>query len=176
MYGNRFTREYGDSAPDTWHRTITSLKDYELTRGLRRLLQQGSGSPPTLPQFVKACKAADPDDVVRPQNTLVLPPPGIDRYTAFGNRTLLAYLMDPKRVNPSEASLQRMVAAKNNIIENCRQIEDEPLTSAEIQAALTKRFTELYEPMPAAELEAARHRAMRSKTDRSDHTAAADAA
>ena len=161
MFGSRFTREYGDSAPETWRRTIESLKDFELARGLRRLLQQGSGSPPTLPQFVKACRAADPDDVVRPAATF-LPPPVMDSIAAFGNRVLLGYLMDPRRKNPSETSLQRMVEAKNRIIDDFRQIEREDPTvkSDEINAALTREFNRHYEPMPDTELVAARERFM----------------
>ena len=163
MFGSRFTREYGDSAPETWRRTIESLNDFELARGLRRLLQQGSGSPPTLPQFVKACRAADPDDVVRPAATF-LPPPVMDSIAAFGNRVLLGYLMDPRRKNPSETSLQRMVEAKNRIIDQFRQIErDDPtVKSEEIRAALFREFDRQFEAMSEDEYEAGRQRFIRT--------------
>ena len=163
MFGSRFTREYGDSAPSAWRRTIESLKDFELARGLHELLQQGSGSPPTLPQFVKACRAADPDDVVRPAATY-LPPPTMDSISAYGQRMLLAYLMDPRRKCPSDASLQRMVAAKNRVIDQFREIErDDPtVQSAEIKAALFREFDKLFEAMPDEEREAARQRFIRT--------------
>lgn len=163
MFGSRFTRDYGDSAPDTWRRTIESLKDFELARGLRRLLQQGSGSPPTLPQFVKACRASDPDDVVRPTSTY-LPPPTMDSIASFGQRMLMAYVMDPRRKNPSDASLQRMVAAKNRIIGQFRDIErDDPtVQSAEIKAALFREFDKLFEAMSDEEREAGRQRFIRT--------------
>lgn len=148
MYGNRFTREYGDSAPETWARTIKSLRDYELTRGLRRLLSFGSGSPPTLPQFVKACRAVDPDDVVRPGNTAKLPPPNIDHYDAFGSRMLFTFLLGKQ--GTSEAALHRMIARKNKIIAEVREFErnnpDEPFESADIQRTLHSAFERELEP------------------------------
>lgn len=89
--------------------------------------------------------------------------PAFDSIHSFGQRMLLAFVMNPRRAAPSAASLQRMVDAKNQIIASYRQIEtEEPVESQEITDALHKRFEAEYEQRPASEYDAARARFVRT--------------
>lgn len=152
MYGNRLTRDYGDSAPVTWVNAINSLRDYELARGLRNLLAAGSGSPPTLPQFMKACRQAETDGPDRNHSPMRLPKP---EYTepvhAHAQRCLLAYLWEKGAA--SEASLRDMIAAENSIVGKYKSIltEDPTVTGKDIKVALFKAWGSLWKPMSAYE-------------------------
>lgn len=98
-------------------------------RGLRVLGSYGSGTPPTLPQFLKACRQSDPDDVVRPQNTYKLPDPSLDNYHAYGQRMLFSYLLDRQGVD--ERLLPQLIDAKNRIMGQYREIEREEVVQSD---------------------------------------------
>lgn len=156
MYGSRFTRDFGDSAPDTWAATIRSLRDVELRRGLENLLAAGSGSPPTLPQFRKACKQADEsggmDRNHSPQKSLPKPEYG-EPVHAHAQRCLFAYLWD--KGGASDVALKAMIDAKNRIVLQFRDIlaDDPALTGTDIKTALFKAWNPLWKARTAAELE-----------------------
>lgn len=54
MFGaDALQRKFGDSPPDDWSAFINRLSDYELKRGLRRMVNGGKAFPPSLPEFLK---------------------------------------------------------------------------------------------------------------------------
>jgi hypothetical protein len=60
--GESVERRFGKAPPPEWVSEIGGLKDYELERGMRRLLKSGSMGVPSLPQFTKFCRTIDDDD------------------------------------------------------------------------------------------------------------------
>lgn len=60
MYGNRFYSSYGETPPKLWCAAIARLDDNALKRGLANLANDGGAHPPTLPEFVAACKRLPP--------------------------------------------------------------------------------------------------------------------
>lgn len=97
MYGTRLARDFGESVPEVWKQAISTLKRYEIDRGLRRLTTGGSGSPPTLPQFMKACKmTGDDEGTLRPASTFQALPKPVrpeNRFLMIGNFELLRFLL-----------------------------------------------------------------------------------
>ena len=54
MFGaDAVQRKFGDTPPDDWAQFINRLSDYELKRGLRRMVNGGKAFPPSLPEFLK---------------------------------------------------------------------------------------------------------------------------
>lgn len=142
MYGSRLTRDYGVSVPDVWRSAISSLRDHEIQRGLRRLAGSGGGSAPTLPQFMKACRQIGEEEGPSPQANS-LPPPNFDRFHAFGNRCLLTFLR--RKGAAIDDSLAALVKQKNLLISQFRDIatEDE-VTAQEIRDKLMAKFEPLW--------------------------------
>lgn len=121
MYGNRLTRDFGDSVPDPWRSAIKSLSDPQIQRGLRRLTAAGSASTPTLPQFVKSCRATGDDEgEVRPAST-VLPAPNYDHFHCFGQLQLFKFI---RLFEVSNDQLPTIIQRKNEIIDAARHDPD----------------------------------------------------
>lgn len=55
-------RKFGDSPPPEWVSVIASLDDFQLQRGMRRLVYSGKAHVPTLPEFVKLCRTVGIED------------------------------------------------------------------------------------------------------------------
>jgi hypothetical protein len=60
MHGARFLKEFGSAPNESWTRTIAALSDRQIVRGLSNLAEDGLQHPPTLGQFVAACKRLPP--------------------------------------------------------------------------------------------------------------------
>lgn len=144
MYGAKLARDFDASVPDAWRHAIGSLKHYEVDRGLRRLTLGGSGSPPTLPQFIKACKQvgeAEGPSNPHPNPSSALPL-HFDPFVAHANKCLLSFLF--KRGTVSDELLSKLVEEKNVIASQYRDIsrEDE-VTGAEIKERCFRAFDKL---------------------------------
>jgi hypothetical protein len=94
--GDSVRRKYGDTPPTEWASVIAKLNDYDLERGMRRLVHSGRGHVPSLPEFVKLCRTVGQADDVpdAPQNPqLSAPDDGrFDDWAMTANRHLLAYV------------------------------------------------------------------------------------
>lgn len=159
MYGGRLTRDLGESVPETWRRTITGLKDYEIQRGLARLLKGGQASAPSLPQFVKACKTiGDDDGPSAPNNSNTLPAPDYDVYHSHGQRCLMKYIFTNGAA--SDISLRKMLLSKGKIVNDFRAIaaDGDEVTGSEIRDALFKSWDGLWESRTETESAADRYR------------------
>lgn len=123
-----------------WKVTINGFKDYELARGMRKLMYKGSGTPPTLPQFVAACKYSDDDDQpVQTDKPLLVRPEYNDPVWSHGQKTMLAYLWTRK---VSNEFLPEMVKIKNRLVEDFKKVlaEDDSLTGKEIKNAMFRAW------------------------------------
>lgn len=140
MYGNRLTRDFGDSVPDPWRSAISTLSDAQIQRGLRRLTAGGSGSTPTLPQFAKACRdQGDDEGQVRPASTQ-LPSPNYDHFHCFGQIQFFKFL---KMHNVRNDQLPKLIARKNEIISAARHDPDMQAGDTTEQAEQGKQLHEI---------------------------------
>lgn len=143
MYGTRHTRDYGESVPEIWRQAIKTLKPFEIERGLRRLTSGGSGSPPTLPQFMKACRMIGEDEGPSnpaPVNGLPLMYHPIHSHA---QKCLLNFLRI-RFEDTSEEQLQLMLKEKNKIVEQYKDIATaDEVTGAEIRDTLFKSFEKI---------------------------------
>jgi hypothetical protein len=147
MYGSKVVRDFGESVPNVWRSAVGALNRFEIDRGLRRLTMQGGASPPTLPQFIKACKqTGDDEGTIRPAQDHFLTPPSMDKWREFGNRCLFAYLCTEGAATVE--SLKVLVAEKNKIAAQYRDIETEcAVTDEEFVATCRKSFTKHWQSM-----------------------------
>lgn len=120
----------------------------------------GEGGPEKLPTTGALWKLHHQTKAVRVESRAKEQSPAhppVDWLTGIGQSALWHFLVDPRRGSPSAASLLAMEAAMDKLIGSYRMLMvEEEIGEAEIAAAMTKRFSELYEPMPADELERAR--------------------
>ena len=60
MHGDRFLREYGETANRTWTEAISRMSNEQIIASLKNLSEQARPHPPTLPEFVAACRQQKP--------------------------------------------------------------------------------------------------------------------
>lgn len=107
LYGDSLLRKFGDEPPQEWVAGLTQVSDYQLSRGMRRLLFGGKAHAPSLPEFVKLCRSIGhsddiPDEVPQAHlPALTRHEPEADRWVIAGNRRLLRHIFtalsgDPK--------------------------------------------------------------------------------
>lgn len=92
--GDAVARKFGDKPPEEWVGVIAQLNDYQLTRGMARLVASGRAHVPTLPEFRKLCVEVRNDDIDRPA-VPALPPHDDrvwDQWDIAGNKHLLAHI------------------------------------------------------------------------------------
>jgi hypothetical protein len=139
MYGARLTRDFGESVPDPWRSAVKSLSDSQIQRGLRRLTAAGSGSTPTLPQFVKACKApGDDEGTARPELTY-RPQSHLPWQVRTGNCTLLSFLLSKGGV--SADLMPKLVETKNKIVATAHNDDDAAELGNVLRAAFERVAT-----------------------------------
>ena len=140
MYGSKFMTAYGDKPSQMWTVAINGFKEHEIQRGLRKLLHKGAGTPPTLPQFVVACKYSEEDDQTPNPPTVALPRIASqydEPVWCHGQKCLFAFLWKSTRRYTDE-QVKEMVAIKNKIVSDFKLIlaEDNSLKGSEIRDAL----------------------------------------
>ncbi len=83
-----------------------------------------------------------------------------DAVEALGSLAMLRFVCDMQRkTQPSEACVERAIAAKNKLVATYRTLRtEEDIPDAEILEAMAKKFAEIYEPMSAEELQRNRDR------------------
>jgi len=60
MFGKAFYREHGEEPANLWNQAVWALTDKQIVGGLANLANEGLTFPPTLSQFVAACKKPAP--------------------------------------------------------------------------------------------------------------------
>ncbi|MCC7126449.1 MAG: hypothetical protein IT178_16485 [Acidobacteria bacterium] len=95
MFGaDTLERKFGRDIPAEWRGIVDRMPRVELDRGMRRLVYGGKGHVPTLPEFVKLCKAVgDDQEFGGPKQATPLlagPPPVTDNWGAAANMHLMA--------------------------------------------------------------------------------------
>lgn len=69
-FGDSLLRKFGKTPPPEWVGAIGMLNDFQLERGLRRLVFSGKTQAPALPEFVRLCRAVGGDDFDEGKPTL----------------------------------------------------------------------------------------------------------
>lgn len=140
MFGSKFSSNYGDKPSQMWAMSINGFKDYEIQRGLRKLLHKGSGTPPTLPQFIAACKYSEEEDAAPNPSTVALPRIASqydEPVWSHGQKCLMTFLWKSSR-KYTEEELKKLIEIKNKLVHDYKRIlaEDNSLTGADIRDAL----------------------------------------
>lgn len=129
MFGaERLRKTFGPTPPPTWEQALARLKDFELERGMRRLVYGGKGHIPTLPEFLRMCREVGGEqwaDADKPR----IPPaqrieaPATPRWTVQANLHLLGHITrrPPER---NRMPIQPLVDAKNAWAEDMRDAEE----------------------------------------------------
>jgi hypothetical protein len=131
MFGENLVRAFGRSVPDPWRNAIRSLTNPQLERGLQALLDEGSAHPPTLPQFLAACRKAPPQ---AHQPFEPLTGPTYDEFHRVGCVELLQFLSINTVPN---SMIPALVRRKNEIASASRADENlQGLPQAEWKAEL----------------------------------------
>jgi hypothetical protein len=103
-FGESLIRRFGPTPPDEWGDVVGSLNDYQLRQGMRRLAFSGKSSAPSLPEFVKLCRAIGHLDDI-PDQVPALPAikhqPVEDPWLTLANRRLLQYITTVIPANPN---------------------------------------------------------------------------
>lgn len=100
-FGDSLLRKFGDEPPQEWVSVIADLRDYQLERGMRRLLGQGKPHPPSLPEFRRICLEASND---REDSGPALPAPDNfsgDTWAVLANQHLLGFITRKLKSNPA---------------------------------------------------------------------------
>jgi len=138
MYGVRHTKDYGESVPDVWRQAIETLTEHEINRGLRRLTKDGNAYPPTLPQFMKACKSIGDDGPANPGAYVGIEDSRFDPYHCHAQRVMCWYLLNRKI---QQSMLSALIRAKNIIVDQYRLIgKEEKVDGKEIKERLIAAF------------------------------------
>ena len=56
MFGQSWINKHGSKASPVWRRQLEHLKQRDIQRGLRALMELGQDNPPSLPRFVELCR------------------------------------------------------------------------------------------------------------------------
>lgn len=94
--GDAIMRKFGKDIPPEWTSVLSKLKDFELDRGMRRLVHSGRDGVPSLPAFVKLCRTIQEDGVEEGPRPIALPNPDNwqgDKWDIAANLRLMSYLM-----------------------------------------------------------------------------------
>lgn len=125
--GESVSRKFGDEPPAEWVGVLAQLNDYQLERGMRRLLASGKAHVPSLPEFRRLCVEVSNDD-------LDIPSPAVPRlegpsswkgddWDMTANRHLLAHILraaqERRYYNPEQTAV--LVAYKKAWAQDMRE-------------------------------------------------------
>lgn len=123
MFGAKaLESKFGATPPDTWRIAVDRLKDFELERGMRRLVYGGKPHVPSLPEFLRMCREIGGDDNASADNANRIPASRqiaeqpYPQWLEQANKRLLSYFATKaeKRVYfRTQAEVQPFIDAKN---------------------------------------------------------------
>lgn len=137
LYGENLVRAFGRSVPEPWRLAIRQLTTPQLERGLLELLSTGGAHPPTLPQFMAACRKA-PLASQEPWAAPLLPAE-FDEFHRLGCVQLLRFLNTNAVPN---SMIPALVARKNEIT---RASRNDPELRPLKQADQAKELAPIYQ-------------------------------
>lgn len=130
MYGAKaLETKFGATPPDTWRIAVDRLKDFELERGMRRLVYGGKPHIPSLPEFLRMSREVGGDDFASADHKPVPPSHQIEQapypqWLEQANRRLLDYFAKAaaRRVYfLTQEAVQPFIDAKNYWAQDMRE-------------------------------------------------------
>jgi hypothetical protein len=88
-------RKFGEEPPEEWIAALTRVNDYQVERGLRRMVFGWKGGPPSLPDFVRYCRAIGDEYDEGPRDRAPAPKvegPKLDGWDISGNIRFWKYI------------------------------------------------------------------------------------
>lgn len=61
IFGDGLVRKFSDEPPEEWVEAIADLNDFQIRRGIKRMVFSWKGGVPNLPDFVRFCRAIGDD-------------------------------------------------------------------------------------------------------------------
>lgn len=95
LFGEALLRKFGAEPPQEWETALGYLNDAQVERGFRRFVFGWKGGPPSLPDFVRMCRAIGDDSMDEGPRPLVLPTPPANTYDGWdltGNNRFMNYV------------------------------------------------------------------------------------
>lgn len=101
-FGDSLLRKFGEEPPEEWCAVIRDLSDFQLARGMRRLVASGRTAAPSLPEFRSFCTRMghDEDAAERPPALGAPDTFAGDAWDIRANRLLLAHITKRLSVAP----------------------------------------------------------------------------
>lgn len=130
MYGAKaLEAKFGATPPDTWRIAIDRLKDFELERGIRRMVYGGKPHLPSLPEFMRMCREVGGDDFASADHKPLPPSRQIEqqpmaRWEREASEHLLGYITRKARERvyfTDPQVVQKLVDAKRYWAEDMRE-------------------------------------------------------
>jgi hypothetical protein len=96
FFGDGLVRKFGEEPPEEWIEAIAELNDFQLRRGFKRFTFSWKGGVPSLPDFVRYCRAIGDDAPDEgPQKYVPTPQiegPKFDGWDISGNMRFWKYI------------------------------------------------------------------------------------
>lgn len=133
MYGAKaLETKFGLIPPDTWRIAIDRLKDFEIERGMRRMVYGGKPHIPSLPEFLRMCREVGGDDFVSADQRPIprshqLESSTMQRWEAEGGLHLLGYItrsINGKLFSTDPKVVEKLVEAKRYWAQDMRESEE----------------------------------------------------
>lgn len=124
-------RKFGPTPPSEWIAMVERMREFELERGLRRLVYGGKGHVPTLPEFVKLCRSVGGEEFDEPKPITALPAPDsrFDEWDMAGNKHLWNYIFAQMKTRKfDERETRILVGFKNAWARDMREGNLDPET------------------------------------------------
>jgi hypothetical protein len=162
--GDAVRRKFGDTPPPEWVGVVAQLTDYQLDRGMRRLLASGKGQVPSLPEFRRLCMLIADDELDPPDlPALAAPAWNGDDWDIRANKNLLSFIVhmlaaEPRKLgapnSPEQASATKvLVSYKNAWAQDMREWEGTPIHAKQVEAwdgCMARAMTAITEAKKAA--------------------------
>lgn len=143
FFGDQLTRKFGAAPPQEWELALSGLEDYQLTRGMRRVLYGWKGGVPTLPQLMTLCRTIgdtefDPESQSLPKIEH-RPASGdsLELWTREGNLHLLAEILGRRG---KIADLSAAVRGKNTWAAEMADLHGNGPVDTELQKAVWRDY------------------------------------
>lgn len=149
-FGESLLRKYGATPPEEWKGAIAMLGDYQLQRGMRRLLYSGKGTPPTLPEFLKWCRTVGHDDNIPDEPAPLASFPQIsqdggDVWSIAANQHLLKHVVTrtvERRAPYQVADIDALLTAKKLWAQDMRDLQVDGKVPVETQKEIWREYLE----------------------------------
>lgn len=149
LFGDALLRKFDSEPPEEWVAAISMLNDFQLERGLKRMVFTWKGGPPNLPDFVRICRAIGDDDFDTPKQQIALPRRDEfkgDHWDIAGNMRLLKHITTLLAANSAALGkvlpVREVRSASGALICLESQASSEQVSATELLVAYKKAWSQ----------------------------------